>query len=149
MHLEAGRRVDRIRAEAFQKIAAAHAAGQSITEWDVNRFIRAGFEASGLITDHGPIVAVNSHMSDPHYEPEAEGSREIRKGDAVLLDMWAKLPQPPAVFYDITWTGYCGAPPPAALQNIFEVVRDARDRAVQCVQAAVTRGSVIHGFDVD
>ena len=149
MHLEAGRRVDRVRAEAFQKIAAALAAGQSITEWDVNRFIRAGFEASGLITDHGPIVAVNSHMSDPHYEPEAEGSREIRKGDAVLLDMWAKLDQPSAVFYDITWTGYCGATPPAALQNIFEVVRDARDRAVQCVQAAVTRGSVIHGFEVD
>jgi Xaa-Pro dipeptidase len=149
MHLEAGRRVDRVRAAAFQKIAAALAAGQSISEWDVNRFVRAGFEASGLVTDHGPIVAVNSHMSDPHYEPEAQGSREIRKGDAVLLDMWAKLDQPSAVYYDITWTGYCGATPPAALQNIFEVVRDARDRAIHFVQAAVTRGSLIHGFDVD
>ncbi len=149
MHLEAGRRVDRVRAEAFQKIAAALAGGQTITEWDVNRFIRAGFETSGLVTDHGPIVAVNSHMSDPHYEPEPEGSREIRKGDAVLIDMWAKLDQPRAVFYDITWTGYCGASPPAALQNIFEVVRDARDRAVQRVQSAVTRGESIHGFDVD
>jgi Xaa-Pro aminopeptidase len=149
MHLEAGRRVDRIRAEAFQKIAAALAAGETITEWDVNRFIRVGFETSGLITDHGPIVAVNSNMSDPHYEPEAEGSREIRKGDAVLIDMWAKLDRPAAVFYDITWTGYCGVSPPAALQNIFEVVRDARDRAVQFVQAAVTRGELIHGFDVD
>ena len=41
LHLEAGRRVDRIRADAFRKIAADLAAGQSITEWDVNRFIRA------------------------------------------------------------------------------------------------------------
>src|ERR1700722_13594412 len=55
MHLEAGRRVDRVRAEAFQKIAADLAAGQAVTEWDVNRFIRAGFEKSGLVTDHGPI----------------------------------------------------------------------------------------------
>jgi Xaa-Pro dipeptidase len=149
MHLEAGRRVDRVRADAFQKIAANLAAGQTITEWDVNRFIRSGFEASGLITDHGPIVAVNAHMSDPHYEPEAQGSSEIHPGDAVLIDMWAKLDRPSAVYYDITWTGYCGATPPAALQNIFEVVRDARDRAVQRVQTAMERREVIHGFDVD
>ena len=139
MHLEAGRRVDRVRAEAFQKIAAALHSGQAITEWDVNRFIRAGFEKSGLITDHGPIVAANANMSNPHYEPEPQGSREIRKGDAVLIDMWAKLDQPSAVFYDITWTGYCGPTPPSALQNIFEIVRDARDRAVQRVQTAVAR----------
>jgi Xaa-Pro aminopeptidase len=149
MHLEAGRRVDRIRAEAFQKIAASLAAGRSITEWDVNRFIRAGFEKSGMITDHGPIVAVNANMSNPHYEPEAQGSREIQKGDAVLIDMWAKLDRPLGVFYDITWTGYCGATPPSALQNVFEVVRDARDRAVQRVQTAIPRGEVLHGFEVD
>lgn len=149
MHLEAGRRVDRVRAEAFQKIAAALAAGQAITEWEVNRFIRAGFENSGLITDHGPIVAVNANMSDPHYEPQAENSRQIRKGDAVLIDMWAKLDRPHAVFYDITWTGFCGATPPSALQNVFETVRDARDRAIQRVQNAVASGELIHGFDVD
>jgi len=149
MHLEAGRRVDCIRAEAFQKIASDLAAGQPITEWDVNRFIRAGFERSGLVTDHGPIVAVNANMSNPHYEPEAGGSREIRKGDAVLIDMWAKLDQPSAVFYDITWTGYCGASPPTALENIFEVVRNARDRAIDRVQAAVSQGEVIRGYDVD
>jgi Xaa-Pro dipeptidase len=149
MHLEAGVRVDRVRAEAFQKIAAALDARQSITEWDVNRFIRTGFEESGLVTDHGPIVAVNANMSNPHYEPEAEGSREIHKGDAVLIDMWAKLDRPSAVFYDITWTGYCGLTPPSALQNIFEIVHDARDRAVQRVQTAVASGEAIHGFDVD
>jgi Xaa-Pro aminopeptidase len=149
MHLEAGRRVDRVRAEAFQKIAATLAAGHSITEWDVNRFIRAGFEKAGLVTDHGPIVAVNSNMSDPHYEPEAQGSREIHRGDAVLIDMWAKLDRPSSVYYDITWTGYCGPTPPAALQNIFEVVRGARDRAIQYVQSAIARGESIEGFQVD
>jgi Xaa-Pro dipeptidase len=149
MHLEAGRRVDRIRAEAFQKIAADLASGQTITEWDVSRFIRAGFKTSGMVTDHGPIVAVNANMSNPHYEPEPEGSREIHKGDAVLIDLWAKLDRPSAVYYDITWTGYCGPTPPAALQNIFEIVRDARDRAVHRVQTAAARGELIHGFDVD
>jgi Xaa-Pro aminopeptidase len=149
MHLEAGRRVDRIRAEAFQNIAATLSAGRTITEWDVNRLIRASFENAGLITDHGPIVAVNANMSNPHYEPEAETSQPIRKGDAVLIDMWAKLDSPGAVFYDITWTGYCGSQAPAALQNIFEVVRDARDRAVARVKDGVARNEIIHGFEVD
>jgi Xaa-Pro aminopeptidase len=149
MHLEAGRRVDRVRAEAFRKIAASLDASQSITEWDVSRFIRAGFENCGLVTDHGPIVAVNANMSNPHYEPEPEGSREIRTGDAVLIDMWAKLDRPSAVFYDITWTGYCGPTPPSALQNIFEVVRDARDCAIQRVQTAVAAGQTLQGFEVD
>jgi Xaa-Pro dipeptidase len=149
MHLEAGRRVDRIRAEAFQLIAAALKANRTINEWQVNRFIREGFERSGMVTDHGPIVGVNANMSNPHYEPGPEGSGEIRKGDAVLIDMWAKLDRPGAVFYDITWTGYCGADPPSAIQNVFEIVRDARDRAVERVQAAVRNKEGIHGFDVD
>jgi Xaa-Pro aminopeptidase len=149
MHLEAGRRVDQVRAAAFERIGSALRSGASITEWDVNRFIRDGFEKAGLVTDHGPIVGVNANMSDPHYEPLAASSQPIRKGDAVLIDMWAKLDQPHAVFYDITWTGYCGSPPPSAIQNVFEVVRDARKRAVACVQDAVSHKQTLHGFEVD
>ena len=149
MHLEAGRRVDQVRAAAFERIGTALRSGGLITEWDVNRFIRDGFEKAGLITDHGPIVGVNANMSDPHYEPLADSSQPIRKGDAVLIDMWAKLDRPNAVFYDITWTGYCGSQPPSAIQNVFEVVRDARKRAVACVQDAVSRKQILHGFEVD
>ena len=149
MHLEAGRRVDRVRGAAFERIGTALRSGGSITEWDVNRFIRDNFEKAGLVTDHGPIVAVNANMSNPHYEPLADMSQPIRKGDAVLIDMWAKLDRPGAVFYDITWTGYCGSQPPSALQNVFEVVRDARKRAAARVQDAVSRKQILHGFEVD
>jgi len=149
MHIEAGKRVDRVRAEAFQKISAALKAGETITEWQVNRFIRDGFDKSGMVTDHGPIVAVNANMSNPHYEPEPETSLPIRKGDAVLIDMWAKLNKPGAVFYDITWTGYCGSDPPSALQNIFDVVTGARDRAIERVTSAIGSNESIQGFHVD
>src|SRR5579863_6414839 len=80
MHLEAGRRTDRIRAEAFAKIIAALRSGVAITEWQVNRFIRESFERAGMTTDHGPIVAVNANMSDPHYEPTQERCKPIQKG---------------------------------------------------------------------
>jgi len=149
MHIEAGRRVDSVRAAAFLHIGAALSAGQTITEWDVNRFIREGFEKAGMVTDHGPIVAVNANMSNPHYEPEPGTSLPIRKGDAVLIDMWAKLDQPGGVYYDITWTGYCGTHPPSALQNVFDVVTGARDRAIERVTTAVGRNETIQGFQVD
>jgi Xaa-Pro aminopeptidase len=149
LHLEAGRRVDRVRAEAFNLIRDYHKAQRRITEWDVNRFIRKAFEEDGLITDHGPIVAANANMSDPHYEPTADHHSEIKKGDAVLIDMWAKLGRPGAVYYDITWTGFCGASVPAEIDNVFEVVRDARDRAIERVKSAIAGRQTLHGFDVD
>ncbi|HLJ47553.1 MAG TPA: M24 family metallopeptidase [Bryobacteraceae bacterium] len=149
MHLEAGRRVDRVRAAAFARIGEALRASEKVTEWDINRFIRKSFDEAGLLTDHGPIVAVNANMSNPHYEPAEQGSAEIKKGDAVLIDMWAKLDKPGAVYYDITWTGYCGAQPPDEIANVFKVVTGARDRAVERVKSAVSAGQTLHGFEVD
>ena len=149
MHLEAGRRVDRVRGEAFSRIGAELHSGGAISEWQVNRLIRDAFEKAGMVTDHGPIVAVNANMSDPHYEPTAERSQPIQKGDAVLIDMWAKLDKPGAVYYDITWTGFCGNAAPSDLQNTFDVVSTARDRAVARVKTAVASREGLCGFDVD
>jgi len=149
LHLEAGRRMDSIRAAAFAKIGQDLRAGQAVNEWLVNRFIREEFAKSGLVTDHGPIVAVNANMSDPHYEPSEQRNQPVRKGDSVLIDMWAKLDKPSAVYYDITWTGFCGSNPPQQLQNVFYVVRDARDKAVERVQAAVVNQEDLRGFEVD
>ena len=148
-HLEAGRRVDRIRAASFDHIAQHLRSGRPITEWHIHEFVLAEFKKAGMVTDHGPIVAVNANMSDPHYEPSEERNQPIRKGDAVLLDMWAKLDQPGAVYYDITWTGFCGEDPPEALQNVFRIVRDARDKAVERVKSAVANHETLHGYQVD
>ena len=148
-HLEAGKRVDAARQGAFKFIRDTHKAGTRLTEWDVNRHIRTAFEKDGLYTDHGPIVAVNENMSDPHYEPQPERCAEIRPGDAVLIDMWAKLDKPGSVYYDITWTGFCGEVIPAELNNIFEVVRGGRDRAIERVKSAISAGEKLEGFQVD
>ncbi len=149
MHLEAGRRVDAVRAAAFARVGEMLRAGSEVREYDIKVFVREGFEKAGLETDHGPIVAVNAHASDPHYEPEAASSAEIRRGDALLIDLWAKLKQPGAVYYDITWTGYCGAAAPAEIENVFTVVAGARDRAVERVKQARESGTELRGFEVD
>ena len=100
------------------------------------------------MTDSGPMVAVNAHAGDPHYEPSAGSSVPIRAGDFVLIDMWAKLESPGSVYYDITWTGFCGDAPERVVR-VFEIVRDARDKAIETVVKAVAAGRVIRGFEVD
>jgi Xaa-Pro dipeptidase len=148
-HLEAGHRMDVHRRAAFERIGHELRANRRITEWDVRRFLLDSFVATGLITDHGPIVAVNSNASDPHYEPTQQVHREISKGDLVLIDMWAKLGQPDSVYYDITWTGFCGPAARPEVERVFDVVRAARDRAIARVQTAVETKAPLCGFEVD
>lgn len=149
MHVEAGRHVDRIRREAFEWIGAAHRAANRVTEYAVQQFIMERFADAGLETDHPPIVAVNANASNPHYAPSAEAQVEIVKGDSVLIDLWAKLAKPDAVFYDITWMGYCGAAPPERLVNVFAIGMEARDAAVALVAKAAEDGRTLQGFEVD
>jgi len=145
-HLEAGRRMDMIRANAFRLIADKLQSG--IDEVTVADWMRAEFQKASLVTDSGPVVAVNAHAGDPHYEPTAATSLRIQPGDFVLIDMWAKLHQPGSVYYDITWTGYCGDAP-ERVRRVFEIVRDARDQAVETLKTAVAAGRAIRGFEVD
>jgi len=148
-HIEAGVKVDRIRREAFDLVRAKLEAGEAISEFAVKQFIRDRFADAGLVTDHGPIVGVNENSSDPHYEPQAGASREICRGDWLLIDMWAKADSPAGVYYDITWTGFCGPEPPAEIANVFGIVTEARNRAIKFVQEGLRAGRVLRGFEVD
>ena len=148
-HLEAGRRVDRVRAAAFDLIRERTRNRVPLAELEVKLFVLDGFAKAALITDHGPIVGVNANASNPHYEPDEAASSPVRSGDFVLLDMWAKLNQPGAVYYDITWTGFCGDRPTEEMQNVFSVVTGARDAAVKRVQDAVAAGKPLCGYEVD
>lgn len=148
-HLEAGRRVDVIRRAAFQLVSNTLKNNLPIDEHAVAEFIRQSFKSEGMITDHGPIVAVNANASNPHYEPQPNGSSPIRYGDLLLIDMWAKLDQPEAVYYDITWTGFCGPTPTSEMLRVFDIVKGGRDAGIQFVQQAIARGESPCGYQVD
>jgi Xaa-Pro aminopeptidase len=149
MHFEAGRRVDRIRNQAFAMIRERLSNGLSLTEFEVKTFFRERFAQEGLITDHGPIVGVNANASNPHYEPMEDTSATIQRGDWLLIDHWAKLDQPGAVYYDVTWTAFCGDHPSDRQRTVFETVRDARDAGIACVQSAIAAGQPLCGYEVD
>jgi Xaa-Pro aminopeptidase len=148
-HLEAGRRVDRVRAAAFAMVRERTLNGAPLQEVEMKEFVRGAFAEAGLITDHGPIVGVNANASNPHYEPTAAVTSPIRKGDLVLLDLWAKLDRPGSVYYDITWTYFCSDTAPEKVQNVFEAVTGARDAAIQRVTETIAAGRPLCGFEVD
>jgi Xaa-Pro aminopeptidase len=148
-HRRALEGIDRAKDEAFLRIGEAQRRGETILETDVQRFLVERFAAAGLECDHPPIVAVNGHAGDPHYEPSDRTPTPIRRGDLVLIDLWARGTGPRDVYADITWVGFCGEDPPAKLREIFEVTAAARDLGLATVEAAFREGRLLQGWMVD
>ncbi len=149
-HLEAGVRVQRIKDQAFARVGDDLRAGRELTMHELQQFIVRRFEEEGL-TCQGeyPIVGTNEQPADPHFEPTPQNARPIRRGDTLLIDLWAKLDRPGAIFYDITWCGFVGRQPPAKYVEIFNVVRDARDAALTFIRGRYAEGRKLHGWEVD
>ncbi|MCS7222315.1 MAG: Xaa-Pro peptidase family protein [Anaerolineae bacterium] len=133
---------------AFQHIAQALGKGQMVCEHEVQQFILQQCADRGLI-GAGAIVAVNAHSSNPHYFPSPDRPTPVRSGDWVLIDLWAKEERPDAVYADITWVAYAGVEPPKLHQDIFDIVRAARDAAVRFVQQGIRAGRPVYGYEVD
>ncbi len=141
--------IDAAKDAAFARIGEAQRRGEAILETDVQRFLMDRFAADGLETDHPPIVAVNGHAGDPHYEPSVATPTPIRTGDLVLIDLWARATGPRDVYADITWVGFCGDDPPPKLREIFRVTAGARDVGLATLERAAREGQVLEGWQVD
>jgi Xaa-Pro dipeptidase len=147
-HFAARDSIDAITASAFKEIGRRVRNGGA-KEHEIQQWFMEAFARENLVTDDPPIVAVNGNAGNPHYEPRADQPVPIREGDFVLLDVWGKKNTPSAVYYDITWVGFVGSPPTPRMQEVFEVVRDARDAGVEAVVEAVGAGRRIAGWEVD
>ncbi|HEX5417948.1 MAG TPA: M24 family metallopeptidase, partial [Chloroflexota bacterium] len=122
---------------------------RGVTELTVRDFIVDQFGARDLTVDGGPDVAVNAHASDPHYEPTPATAPRIQYGDWVLIDLWAKEKAPGAVYGDSTWVAQVGREVPAERQQVFEVVRQARDTAIELLETSWRQGRSLEGWQVD
>ena len=146
-HMRSADKLGHIVLEAFEYIGK-NLSGQP-TEYRVARFIQARFDIEGLQAPDGPIVAVNGHASDPHYEPSPEGSSVIQEGDWVLIDLWAKEQVEDSVYADITWVAYVGQLVPEKHHQVFQVVTGARDSALEYLESSARQGVTVQGCQVD
>jgi len=148
-HWQAGQIIHRVTQDAFAHAGAFVREKRPLTEYDLQQWMAAQFRAHSIVADGDPIVGVGRNSGNPHYEPSAKDSSPIREGDLLLLDVWGRVDRPNTVFYDITWMGYLGAVVPAKFAKIFDIVRHARDAAVDFVKGSVAAGREIHGWQVD
>ncbi len=151
-HKAAGKVIDQAISAAWQEIRRAVDRGLPMSECDLQHFLIERLEGGGLLLEGLPIVAINGHAGDPHYEPTPERAARFQSGDLVLLDVWGKQRQPDAGFYDVTWVGYvvgAGQTIPAEIEKVFGVVVAARDAAIAFVQKGVAEGRELRGFEVD
>ena len=147
-HRRASTHLHRIVLEAFDQVKTELAGGGESDEYRIQSFILERFEAAGMWTESPPIVAVNAHAADPHYQPSAERTSPIRRGDFLLIDLWAKEKPPTSIYGDICWCGVCDAAPTDRQAEIWDVAVRARDAALAVVTGGYPHGEV-RGFEVD
>jgi Xaa-Pro aminopeptidase len=148
-HLESAKHTCSAFAVAWRHVAEKVRASGSVRETQVQQVILDHFKRHGLVTDHPPIVAVGPHSGNPHYSPEPSADGEIREGEFVLIDLWAKLDKPRSVYSDYTRVGFVGKTVPAKYQEILQIVARARDAAIARVRSAFSDGRQLRGFEVD
>jgi Xaa-Pro aminopeptidase len=149
-HREASAALYRVKDRAFELIAQRVGRGDALTELTVQQQMVAWFEEEGLFSDSPPVVAAEENAGDPHYLPTARRSRPIRKGELVLLDLWAKKKEhPQAVYADITWVGFTGPEVPREMSSAFGAISQARDAAVALVQESARHERDLRGWQVD
>ncbi len=148
-HVTASEALYRIKDRAFELVRERMRSGSAIDEFELQQQMIGWFKEEGLVTDDAPNVSAQEHAGDPHYSVDRGSSRAIRPNEMLLLDLWGKLPQPGAVFADITWVGYTGTTVPDEYVKAFAAARDGRDAAVKLVETSIRDGADLRGWQVD
>ncbi len=149
MHFEAATHTDAAYGVAWQFIADQIRNHGHTTELDVQARIMRHFADHKMTTYSPPIVGEGPHSADPHFEPNAADNRRISANSYVLIDLWAKMDKPRAVYSDLTRVGYVGEDVPAKVNEVFHIVAAARDAGIARVKRAFESGDPLQGWEVD
>jgi Xaa-Pro aminopeptidase len=148
-HARASRLVGATRDAMFDMVRQRLRAGQRVLEHEAAEFVRSRFKADGLEWPDGPIVAVDAHTADPHYEPGADNPTPIVPGSWVMLDLWARVPGEQNIYSDITWMAFAGQRPGDEHLRVFETVKHARDAALRAAQEGWAARREVEGWQLD
>jgi len=145
-HERAAEIIARVAKDMLVHAGSMAQAGTPTTEHAVQARILEAFERAGLETDHGPDVAASENAANPHYVPSADRPREIRTGDTLLIDLWAK--EKGGVYADQTWMASIGEPS-TRVTTIWETIRGARDAALDLLSTRIAAGEDVRGGEAD
>ncbi len=148
-HRRAAAALREIVVQTFAEISRRVRGHLPCTEVIIQNFVLGRIAAHNLHTDEAPIVAVNANAANPHFSPLEEKDTQIRRGDLVLLDLFAKERDADSIYGDLTWMGFVDDLVPEMQASIFRIVADARDAAVALIQSRVAAGQPVSGEEAD
>lgn len=134
---------------AFKFIADEIRAKGKVMETAIQARILKHFADNGMTTYSPPIVGVGPHSGDPHFDTSTATDMPIEKGSFVLIDLWAKMDRPRAVYADYTRTAFVGDVVPEKIAKVFSVVAAGRDAGITCVKDAFAAKKTLRGWEVD
>lgn len=146
-HLKAAEVLTRTKDAALELLVQHIARREPIDEYRLQQYMNRFIAEQGMDPDHPPIVGFGPGAGDPHYVPSASRSKTLEPGDAILMDLWCKVPGDNP-FADITWMAFYGSPGPEFLQA-FKTVLAARDIGVELLQNRLSAGQAVRGNEVD
>jgi Xaa-Pro aminopeptidase len=149
LHLEADRLNQAAFRLAWSLVRDSIKDGRTLRESELQNHVMSYYAANNMTTYHPPIVAVGPHSGDPHYAPQLGSDSEIKQGDFLLLDMWAKMDVPLGVYSDLTKVGFVGDSVPEDYTKIFDIVAASRDAGIKLVEDAFAKGRALQGWEVD
>lgn len=148
-NFEAAKHLREIVDVTFGFIKSRITSNTPVNEYDVQQFMKSEFARRGMMSEDDPNCSVNANSANSHYEPTKDVHSPLKKGDFILIDLWAKKNKPHSVYADITWTGFIGESVPDEHNKIFDVVKGGRDAALNFVRNAFKAGKEIYGYQVD
>ncbi|MCS7245161.1 MAG: M24 family metallopeptidase [candidate division WOR-3 bacterium] len=118
-------------------------------EHEVQEFIYEYLTKNNLTMDGDmPIFATGENTSNPHYFPKKENPTKIEYRKPFLIDIWARLNIKNSIYYDITYIGYYGKASDE-YKKVFDIVKTARDMAVDFITERLEKGKDVFGYEVD
>ncbi|MER3483356.1 MAG: aminopeptidase P family protein [Meiothermus sp.] len=118
-----------------------------LTEYQLQQYMNQFILDRGLDPDHPPIIGFGPGGGDPHYVPSATRSKALERGDAILMDLWCKVPGDNP-FADITWMAFYGTPTDK-FTHAYTTVVASRDAGVDLLQSRLSLGQRVKGYEVD
>jgi len=133
---------------AWALVQKSHKEEKALWEGDIRNLILEEIKGRNLLTEGEPIVARGVNSGNPHYHFSGKGA-EIREGDLVLLDLWAKEKHEGAIFADISWVGVYAKEVPEKMEKRFKALVSAREGAVAYIETELAAGKSLEGAGVD
>lgn len=150
-HRRAGTALVRAGERVYAWVRERLLAGDTLTEYSIQQELGSYMRAEGLevTPDEEPLVSVNGNAANPHYGPSAARHAPVARGDLLLIDFSAPLAESGAIFADYTWMAYLGERTPQRVDDLFQIIRQARDEGVAQLREAFRAGRRIEGCAVD